>query len=65
MRRRVRGFFVRPRIFGCGSAALRYPASELSSWCLTLHERTTPSLMVGGLITLAGVILVTNLDPSL
>ncbi|MFB3920899.1 MAG: DMT family transporter [Terriglobia bacterium] len=31
---------------------------------LTLHERITPAMIVGGLITLAGTILITSLEPT-
>ena len=31
---------------------------------LTLKERITPTMMLGGLVTLAGTILITSLDPS-
>jgi drug/metabolite transporter (DMT)-like permease len=31
---------------------------------LTLGEKITPTMMVGGLVTLAGTILITSLDPS-
>lgn len=31
---------------------------------VTLHERITPTMIVGGIVTLAGTILITSLDPS-
>lgn len=31
---------------------------------LTLHEKITPAMIVGGLITLAGTILITSLEPT-
>jgi drug/metabolite transporter (DMT)-like permease len=31
---------------------------------LTLHEKITPSMILGGLVTLAGTVLVTSVEPS-
>ena len=31
---------------------------------VTLNERITPTMIVGGLVTLAGTILITSLEPT-